>query len=108
MALVLRLTCTLHRANIEFSDQSYGSLTLEDLGAGVGKLADMFNAAASGFDVRNEITFDLEANRTSVAVVARYKISSLHYANPTSCDKNAEISRVDNGLALQQGVPSAH
>ena len=67
----LRMTCAFHRANIEFSDQSYGPLTLEDLGAGVGKLSDMFNAAASGFDVRNELTFDLEANRMSEAVVAR-------------------------------------
>ena len=46
-------------------------MTLEDLGDGVGKLSDLFNAAASGFDVRNEITFDLEANRMSEAVVAR-------------------------------------
>ena len=67
----MRFTLTLHRANIEFADQRYGPMTLEDLGDGVGKLSDLFNAAASGFDVRNEITFDLEANRMSEAVVAR-------------------------------------
>ena len=65
------MPCTLRRANIEFSDQSYGPLTLEDLGAGVDKLSDLFNAAASGYVVRNEITFDLEANRMSEAVAAR-------------------------------------
>merc|ERR1712117_283210 len=57
----------LFGANIEFTEQSYAPLTLEDLGPGVSKLSDVFNVAASGFDVRNEITFDLEANRMSEA-----------------------------------------
>ena len=57
--------------NIEFTNQNYGPLTLEDLGGGVGKLTDLFNAAASGYVVRKEITFDLEANKMSELVTAR-------------------------------------
>ena len=57
--------------NIEFANQNYGPLTLEDLGGGVEKLSDLFNVAASGYVVRKEITFDLEANKMSELVTAR-------------------------------------
>ena len=71
--------CVSCSANIEFAEQSYAPLTLEDLGPGVDKLSDVFNVAASGFDVRNEITFDLEANRMVEAVAARLDASVVDF-----------------------------